>query len=82
MSDTPRTDAENVRTGWPAFYYNFARTLERELAEALARIAALEANQCEDEPVCWHDPHNNVFSDEPGSLTESIPLYRKKNHEH
>ena len=51
---TPRTDAENKRTAWPSFYYDFARELEVEtqklslentrLKEALDRIAR---------PVWW-----------------------------
>ena len=31
---TPLTDAENKRTGWPSFYYDFARSLELKLQEA------------------------------------------------
>lgn len=43
VSDTPRTDAENKRTNWPSFYYDFARQLERELNESRAREAQLRA---------------------------------------
>ena len=32
-SQTPLTDAENKRTGWPSFYYDFARSLELKLQE-------------------------------------------------
>lgn len=31
---TPRTDAEEKRLGWPAFYFTFARQLEAELQRA------------------------------------------------
>ena len=42
MSDTPKTDAEEFTQGrYPVVYADFARTLERELAEAEASIAHL-----------------------------------------
>lgn len=47
MSDTPRTDAEEAQDldmeSWAA--YQFARTLERELAEAQHRIRLLIAER-------------------------------------
>ena len=38
QTPTPRTDAEEKRCGWPAFYFDFARQLERELAAANEKI--------------------------------------------
>lgn len=38
MTPTPRTDAENKRTAWPAFYYDFARQLERDITELNERL--------------------------------------------
>jgi len=38
MTPTPRTDAENKRTGWPSFYYDFARQLETDIAELNQRL--------------------------------------------
>ena len=43
MTPTPRTDTENKRTAWPAFYYDFARQLERENAELLAALESMVA---------------------------------------
>lgn len=37
---TPDTYAEQQRTGWPSFYYDFARKLERERDDYKARFSA------------------------------------------
>lgn len=39
-SETPRTDTQNKLCGWPSFYFDFARELERELTAANQALAA------------------------------------------
>ena len=52
--------------------------LEKELTAAQARIAELEANQCEAEPFLTQRVFDNT-GDIPRQY--DVPLYRKKNHE-
>lgn len=82
MSGTPRTDNQRGWVHMDASTLRFCRTLERELAAAQARIAELEANQCEDEPVgYWYQDGKELgFSLIRWEQTD-VPLYRKKNHE-
>lgn len=45
------------------------------VAKQQSRIAELESNQCEAEPVRWISENGNVFSRD--QFTGGIPLYRK-----
>lgn len=78
LGDTPRTDAyveRLIRDGVsPDSLEHFARTLERELAAAQARIAELEANQCEAEPEAWLDADGTYHCADNGFRE---PIYRK-----
>lgn len=86
---TPRTDALDgklFRTDAYETYEHFltfARTIERELAAANARVAELEANQCDPEPVAWAGTGSYASGDFDGPFNDvktayyTEPLYRK-----
>jgi hypothetical protein len=76
--NTPRTDEENKRTGWPSFYYDFARKLEAETSHA---IRALEIRAAANEEAAKRSPQNADWSNGVAKgMREAIDILSNATH--